>query len=177
MTAFATKPAADAPYALHGERICDLGYSCIPCRPGSKRPGSYSGGQWWGRMDWSQYCDRAPTEYELRCWTRWPDAGLCVALGFNDVIAIDVDTDDDAMISALAAVIPHSTVQKRGEKGFTASFPDYAEGGEAAGSMRCCHGPRARSARRSKARPVRFPPRVRNQSRWSVLSRRSMKRL
>ncbi|WP_100960990.1 bifunctional DNA primase/polymerase [Bosea sp. FBZP-16] len=122
MTAFATKPAADAPYALHGERIADLGYSVIPCRPGSKRPGDYKGGSWYGRFDWSQYCDRAPTEYELRTWTRWPDAGLCVALGFNDVIAVDVDTDDDAMRSALSAVLPLSTVQKRGEKGFTAFY-------------------------------------------------------
>lgn len=122
MTAFATKPAAEAPYALHGERIADLGYSVIPCRPGSKRPGDYKAGNWYGRFDWSQYCDRAPTEYELRTWTRWPDAGLCVALGFNDVIAVDVDTDDDAMRAALSAVLPHSTVTKRGEKGFTAFY-------------------------------------------------------
>ncbi len=122
MTAFATKPAPGAPYALHGERIVDAGYSAIPCRPGSKRPGSYSGGQWWGKMDWSQYCDRAPTEYELRTWTGWPDAGICVALGYNDVIAIDVDTENDAMRSALSAVMPISTVQKRGEKGFTAFY-------------------------------------------------------
>lgn len=111
-----------SPYALHGERICDLGYSAIPCRPGSKRPGDYVAGKWYGKFSWSQYCDRAPTEYELRSWTRWPDAGLCVALGYNDVIAIDVDTDDDAMRTALSAVMPHSTVQKRGEKGFTAFY-------------------------------------------------------
>lgn len=122
MTAFATKPAADAPYAIHGERVADLGYSVIPCRPGSKRPGEFIAGKWYGKFSWSQYCDRSPTEYELRTWTRWPDAGLCVALGFNDVIAVDVDTDDEAMRAALAAILPYSTVQKRGEKGFTAFY-------------------------------------------------------
>lgn len=116
------KPPVDAPYAIHGERIVDMGYSTIPCRPGSKRPGDFKGGNWYGRFDWSQYCDRAPTEFELRSWTQWPDAGLCVLMGYNDVIAIDVDTDDDTMRSALASVMPMSTVQKRGEKGFTAFY-------------------------------------------------------
>ncbi|CAN7604729.1 bifunctional DNA primase/polymerase [Bosea sp. LjRoot237] len=116
------KPPVEAPYAVHGERIVDLGYSVIPCRPGSKRPGDFRGGQWWGRNDWSQYCDRAPTEFELRTWTRWPDAGLCVLMGFSDVIAIDVDTDDETMSMALMSVMPMSTVQKRGEKGFTAFY-------------------------------------------------------
>jgi hypothetical protein len=116
------KPAADSPYARHGEKIVDLGYSCIPCRPGSKRPGSYSAGQWFGRNDWQQYCDRAPTEYETRSWTKWPDAGICVALGFGGVVAVDVDTDADDLRSALSAVLPLSTVQKRGQKGFTAFY-------------------------------------------------------
>ncbi len=118
----ATKPVTDSPFALHGERIADMGYSCMPCRPGSKRPGSYSGGMYFGRNDWQQYCDRAPSEYELRTWTRWPDAGICVALGYGSVVAVDVDTDADDLRSALASVLPLSRVQKRGEKGFTAFY-------------------------------------------------------
>ncbi len=116
------KPAIDSPYANHGERIVDMGYSAVPCRPGSKRPGSFSGGNWWGKSDWQQYCDRGPTEYETRSWTRWPDAGICVAMGYNDVVAIDVDTDDPDMCTALSAVMPLSRVQKRGQKGFTAFY-------------------------------------------------------
>jgi len=112
----------DSPYALHGERIVDLGYSAIPCRPGSKRPGSMSGNSWWGRNDWQQYCDRLPSEFETRSWSRWPDAGICVALGYGGIVAIDVDTDDPDMCAALAAVMPLSTVQKRGQKGFTAFY-------------------------------------------------------
>ena len=121
MTAFAAKPAADAPYAIHGEPLVEMGYHAIPCRPGSKRPGTYSGQNWFGRNDWQQYCDRAPTEYELRTWTRWPDAGICVALG-NGVVAVDVDTDEDELRSALSHVLPLSYVQKRGDKGFTAFY-------------------------------------------------------
>jgi hypothetical protein len=116
------KPATDAPYALHGEKIAEMGYSTVPCRPGSKRPGEYRAGNWYGKSDWQQYCDRAPTEFEHRTWTRWPDAGICVALGFNGVVAIDVDTDADDLRSALAGVLPFSTVQKRGAKGFTAFY-------------------------------------------------------
>lgn len=115
------KPPVDSPYALHGEVLVEQGYSAIPCRPGSKRPGAFSGGEWFGRNDWQQYCDRAPTEFETRTWTRWPDAGICVALG-NGVVAVDVDTDDDILCSALASVLPLSRVQKRGDKGFTAFY-------------------------------------------------------
>lgn len=117
----AAKPIVDSPYALWGEELVSQGYSAIPCRPDTKRPGSYSGGNWWGKSDWQQYCDRKPSEYELRTWTRWPDAGICVALG-NGVVAVDVDTDDDYLRSALASVLPLSYVQKRGEKGFTAFY-------------------------------------------------------
>lgn len=116
------KSAVDSPYALHGERSVDMGYSVIPCRPGSKRPGEYKAGNWYGKFDWSQYCDRAPTEYELRTWTQWPEAGLCALMGYGDIIAIDVDTDDDAMRAALSTVMPLSMLQKRGEKGFTAFY-------------------------------------------------------
>ncbi|MGX1786887.1 bifunctional DNA primase/polymerase [Bosea sp. NPDC055332] len=116
-----TKPPADSPYALYGEPLVEQGYHAIPCRPGSKRPGAIIGGQWFGRNDWQQYCDRKPTDYELRTWTRWPDAGICVALG-NGVVAVDVDTDADELRSALASVLPLSYVQKRGDKGFTAFY-------------------------------------------------------
>lgn len=116
-----TKPVADSPYALYGEILVEQGYHAIPCRPGSKRPGAIIGGEWFGRNDWQQYCDRKPTDYELRTWTRWPEAGICVALG-NGVVAVDVDTDADDLRSALASVLPLSYVQKRGDKGFTAFY-------------------------------------------------------
>lgn len=112
----------NSPYAIHGERIVDLGYSAVPCRPGSKRPGAYSGGTWWGKNDWQQYCDRLPSEFETRSWSRWPDAGICVALGFSGVVAVDVDTDDPDMCEALQLAMPMSMVQKRGQKGFTAFY-------------------------------------------------------
>jgi hypothetical protein len=111
-----------SPYNLVGSTLVDQGFSAIPCRPGSKRPGSYSFGQWYGRNDWQQYCNRAPTDFETRAWEKWPDAGVCVALGFAGVVAVDVDTDDPALCAALAAVIPESPIMKRGQKGFTAFY-------------------------------------------------------
>lgn len=111
-----------SPYALVGAKLVDNGYSCIPCRPGSKRPGSMSFGEWYGKNDWQQYCDRLPSEFETRAWSKWPDAGVCMALGLGGVVAVDIDTDDPEMCAALAAVIPPSPVAKRGAKGFTAFY-------------------------------------------------------
>ncbi|CAH1657049.1 conserved hypothetical protein [Hyphomicrobiales bacterium] len=117
-----TTPTAPTPYNQTGSTLVDQGFSAIPCRPGSKRPGSYSYGQWYGRNDWQQYCNRLPTDYETRAWERWPDAGVCVALGYAGLIAIDIDTDDPELCAALAAVIPESPIMKRGQKGFTAFY-------------------------------------------------------
>ena len=117
-----TTPTQPTPYNQTGSTLVDQGYSAIPCRPGSKRPGSFSYGQWYGRNDWQQYCNRLPTDYETRAWERWPDAGVCVALGHAGLIAIDIDTDDPELCAALAAVIPESPIMKRGQKGFTAFY-------------------------------------------------------
>lgn len=120
MSLLTAKPV-DSPYAHYGARLVDMGYSAIPCRPGSKRPGEYSFKRWYGRNDWQQYCDRVPTDTETKLWSAWPDAGVCLALG-RGLIAIDVDTDDGELRQALSAVLPQSAVMKRGRKGFTAFY-------------------------------------------------------
>lgn len=89
--------------------------------PGTKRPGSMSFGQWYGRSDWASYCDRLPTEHEIPIWERWADAGVCVAID-HTLKVIDIDTDDAAMMTAVLNVLPDSPVKKRGNKGFSAFY-------------------------------------------------------
>lgn len=121
-----SKPTTDSPYARDGARLVDMGYSAIPVMPGSKRPGSMSMGEWYGDMNWSRYCDRLPTEIETHIWSRWPDAGVCVAVDHN-LKVIDVDTDDTEIRAAIEAVIPPSPVKKRGAKGYSAFYRGSAD--------------------------------------------------
>lgn len=116
-----SKPTVDSPYASVGARLVDMGYSAIPVMPGSKRPGSMSMGEWYGDMNWSRYCERLPTEIETHIWSRWPEAGVCVAVD-HTLKVIDVDTDDTEIRAAIEKVIPPSPVKKRGAKGYSAFY-------------------------------------------------------
>ncbi|RVO55156.1 hypothetical protein CN090_04365 [Sinorhizobium meliloti] len=121
MTLLNSKAKIDSPYARAGADLVDMGYHAIPVLPGSKRPGSMSYGEWYGDMDWSRFCDRLPTEVETSIWSRWPDAGVCVALD-HQLKVIDVDTDDADIRAAIEAVIPEPLVKKRGQKGYSAFY-------------------------------------------------------
>lgn len=115
------KPKVDSPYARVGADLVDMGYHAIPVMPQSKRPGSMQGGNWYGDMDWSRFCDRLPTEIETSIWSRWPDAGVCVAID-RQLKVVDVDTDDADIRAAIEAVLPPILVKKRGKKGYSAFF-------------------------------------------------------
>lgn len=110
-----------SPYARVGATLVDQGWHAIPCRPGSKRPGIFIGGYWHGLTGWNEYCDRSPTDEEVEQWSKWPGAGVCVVLDHH-VKVVDIDTDDEDMREALAAIIPDSPVKKRGQKGYSAFF-------------------------------------------------------
>lgn len=90
------------------------GYSPLPLVPGTKRPALKS---------WSDYCATPMTPERIRDYgERRPMAGLGVALGYGNIIAVDVDTVDPAQLAAIAAVVPLSTVAKTGAKGWTAFY-------------------------------------------------------
>ena len=116
-----TQHQNDSPYARVGAKLVDQGFSSIPCRPGSKVPGAYRR-EWFYETDWTRFCDRLPTHIETDIWSKWPDAGVCIALGFNDVVAVDIDSTDHEIITAVESVMPPSPVQKVGSKGFTAFY-------------------------------------------------------
>ena len=113
----------NTPYSRVGAKLVDQGYSAIPVYPGSKRPGAYSRG-WHGDLDWTRFCERLPTLTEIEIWSKWPDAGVCVALGGkHGLVAIDIDTEDHEIIAAVEAALPEpSPVQKRGRKGYTSFY-------------------------------------------------------
>lgn len=113
-----------SPYSDLGPKLVDQGYSAIPVLPGTKRPGAFSSGRWFGDLDWQRYCDRLPTEHETPHWARWPDAGICLALGkaSGGVVAMDIDTDNGPMQRAIESVLPVSPVQKAGRKGYTSFY-------------------------------------------------------
>ena len=51
-------------------------------------------------------------------------AQLAVALGYKNLIAIDVDTDDPDIIAAVRLAVPEANVTRRGSKGFVAFYLD-----------------------------------------------------
>ena len=110
-----------SPYARVGAKLVDQGWSAVPCRPGSKRPGIFANGYWQGLTGWNEYCDRLPTDDEVDRWNKWPAAGVCVALD-HVIKVVDIDTDDPEMRAALAEILPDSPVKKRGQKGFSAFY-------------------------------------------------------
>lgn len=116
----------NSPYASVGRRLVDLGYSAVPVMPQSKIPGDYAQRRWHARRGWQAYGDRLPTEFELKVWDSWPDAGVCLVLD-HEIKVVDVDTDDAAIRDALAAILPDSPVKKLGSKGFSAFYRGSAD--------------------------------------------------
>ena len=112
-----------SPYTTIAQRLIDLGYSAIPIVPGEKRPGAFMRGEWRGMKEWERYCDRLPTAFEINNWEKWPDAGVCVALGrASNLVAIDFDYGPDKLRAELEALLPPSPVKKKGAKGYTAFY-------------------------------------------------------
>ena len=74
------------------------GYSPIPIVPGTKRP---------ALAGWQRLCDAPLSPDEIERFARSPIAyGVGVALGFNGLIAIDIDTDDAEIVAAIRQVLP-----------------------------------------------------------------------
>lgn len=118
-----------SPFADTANTYREQGLAVMPCGPGTKFPGRYATAEGWHTAyDWQKYCDRLPSSFEMTIWDRWPDAGVCLALGRSSVppslkglqlVAVDIDTDDPAEVAAIRAALPGSPVRKRGAKGET----------------------------------------------------------
>lgn len=117
---------ADSPFSTVSANLAEMGLAIMPCGPGTKFPGRYSAADGWTvAYDWQKYCERLPTGFETGIWDRWPDAGVCLALGRSSaptglqLMAVDIDTDEPEVVAAIRSVLPGSPVRKRGAKGET----------------------------------------------------------
>jgi hypothetical protein len=108
-----------SPFAKHGLRLIQRGYSAIPIRPASKAPGEMRRGEWQNMSNWTRFADRLPSRYEVAVWSTWPGAGIGVAFGpaSGDLIGVDIDTDDPEIVFAIRAALPQTTVKKIGATG------------------------------------------------------------
>ena len=108
-------------YAQIGERLIERGFAAIPIMPGTKRPGFWHAGQWLGLSNWQRRFRRgAPPEAERTRWAEH-DSGVGIITGpaSHGTVAIDIDTDDAAIMAAILGVLSPTPIKKRGAKGET----------------------------------------------------------
>jgi hypothetical protein len=108
--------AAYSPFASAGPKLVAQGFSAIPIMPGDKIPGLMVGDEWRFHKGWNRFCLQTPGAFQTRLWSKWPRAGVGVALG-RGLLAVDIDRDD--LVSEVLAVLPPVVVAKRGRKGLT----------------------------------------------------------
>jgi Bifunctional DNA primase/polymerase, N-terminal len=124
----------------------ELGYSVLPILPAEcddgttgkwepsimahgMAPGEFTRGQWRLARDWQKYCERAPSEFEVRLWSlNWPAANIGIPVGgkvrcedgeLRKLIAFDIDALDTDLVDEILRVVPWTPNAKRGRKGQT----------------------------------------------------------
>lgn len=124
-----TPPPVASPFASAGPRLWENGVSVIPIMATGQAPGRWSATMGWvHEHDWSRFCDRMPTAIEMEIWPGWAAANVGAALGASSgpgawqLVAVDLDTDDPAIKTAVYGAIPQSPVKKRGRKGETGFY-------------------------------------------------------
>lgn len=106
------------PFAENAARLVAAGHSPLPILPGTKRP---------ALAGWQRLCDLPLSLDEIERFARSPiPYGVGLALGFNGLIAIDIDAEDASILAAIREVLPASVVAKRGRKGQTDFYRDHA---------------------------------------------------
>lgn len=74
-----------------------------------------------------QYSFRAPSRHEIEYFkARFPRGTTGFMLGrFNNMMAIDIDTDRKDVIDMIESVVPETPVEKRGKKGKTMFYRTF----------------------------------------------------
>lgn len=100
-------------FGVHAPLLLQNGYSPVPIEPGRKRPLGVIG-------DWNRLRDKPLTPEDIdRIAKSHPTVGLGVIGGFGGLVPVDVDTDEEAIVAAIAAALPPPQVSKRGRRGVT----------------------------------------------------------
>ena len=107
----------------NASRYLSAGYSVIPILPGAKRPGYNLNGQPQGLGRWAEFCKKQASDDVLLKWkAKNAGAGIGIALGYNNIVGIDLDYGTGDVLDAIESIIPDSPAVKRGAKGYTAFF-------------------------------------------------------
>ncbi len=114
--AAAVNGSGSRPFADHAAALLASGYSPLPIEPGTKRPAAALH----GARAWSNACEAPLANAAIEEFARHRNPyGLGVACGYRGLVALDIDTEDAAIVAAIRAVLPESPVAKRGAKGRT----------------------------------------------------------
>lgn len=118
-----------SPFFLTAPKLRAMGYSVLPLMPNSKRPAIEK---------WSEFGVQAADDETFKRWMRWKDMGVGIALGVaSNLVGVDYDYDIDGLHAKIKAMLPHSPVAKKGEKGETRFYQyngqqskSFSKGGE-----------------------------------------------
>jgi bifunctional DNA primase/polymerase-like protein/uncharacterized protein DUF3987 len=119
------------PYEQCAESLAERGYAPIPIMVGSKAPGFCCAGLWVPLAGWQKRYlhGRQPNYMDHNLWSNG-DSGIGVVGGkaSHGLVAVDIDTDDTAIKTAIVKVLPATPVKKVGAKGETGFYygPDIA---------------------------------------------------
>ena len=103
------------PFAKAALPLLAAGYSPVPIVPRTKRP---------ALVGWQRFCDAPMARNEVKHFARSRISyGVGVALG-QGLVAIDIDTTDEAVVAAIRSVVPESPIAKHGRKGRTDFYLD-----------------------------------------------------
>lgn len=108
-----------SPFTQWARSYLDRGFSPLPIVPGMKHP-SYDGHN---MTRWSQHCTKPVGLRHLQNWERADNLGLCLATGYGNLIAVDVD-DARAYGATREIFGPMKAPAKVGQRGATAFFYD-----------------------------------------------------
>jgi len=98
-----------SPFRMAALHAVEAGYSPLPLA--GKRPILEA---------WSDYCDAPLSAAQLsKIFRENVKSGIGVACGHRDLVAVDFDTENEAIIKVAREVFPESVVAKRGMKGRT----------------------------------------------------------
>ena len=106
---------ADAPFATNAGLLLRLGYSPVPLDYASKKSAMTG----WAARFWHMPLSFDEVAAHSR---RVPRAGLGVCCGYNRLIGIDIDSNDQAKIEAVMGVLPPPLVIRCGRRGFVTFY-------------------------------------------------------
>lgn len=98
-------------FATEAPRHWEAGLPVIPLMEGQKRPAVHR---------WQLFADTFPTEDERRAWiSTFNNSNIGLPMGpVAGLVAIDIDTDDEAVRAVIESVVPASPWKRVGAKGY-----------------------------------------------------------